>query len=108
MQVQLYLRRTSIQDKLLVRTDFQDKICRLEIQRFFGEKMNKAFQFANSNNFYSSFSGDCSLKQGSALGSQSHGIPVPIPNFGIGIGIGIDFSELLLLPTPGHRLWGLP
>ena len=31
--------------------------------------------------------------QGSALGSQSHGIPVPIPNFGIGIGIGIDFSE---------------
>ena len=34
-----------------------------------------------------------SLNQGSALGSQSHGIPVPIPNFGIGIGIGIDFSE---------------
>ena len=34
-----------------------------------------------------------SLDQGSALGSQSHGIPVPIPNFGIGIGIGIDFSE---------------
>ena len=32
------------------------------------------------------------LDQGSALESQSHGIPVP--NFGIGIGIGIDFSEL--------------
>ena len=68
------------------------------------------------------------LNQGSALGSQSHGIPVPIPtwsnfwdwdwdwdsyflNLGLGLGLGFIFSEPgigigIPLPTPALNYLG--